>query len=129
MISVNWVLDNWDLMGVVLGIVFTAVEVVRATGNLRQGLLSLMLQAEKAAGKGELGGITGTAIMDAVVTLAMQRIVPRLPVYVRPFVTEARVRTVALWVYEHTREYLEHGRLLPPESTPEGGEMEAPPQP
>ncbi|HEY3367763.1 MAG TPA: hypothetical protein VGK74_22120 [Symbiobacteriaceae bacterium] len=111
-------ISHSQLIAVVAGILLAAVHAAQITGSLRQGLLALMLQAEKASASGELGDVTGYRITELVVQLAMQRVVPQLPLYARPFFTEQRVRRFAYFVYAEAKLYLQSGHLLPPADPP-----------
>lgn len=108
---VEYLLANPAVLVAVAAVIAAGVSTLRATGDLRQGLLSLMLRAEKALAKGELGPITGDQLMELVVATAMQRVVPLLPFWLRPFITEALVWGIAGEVYARAKDYLDDGRL------------------
>lgn len=121
-IGFEWIMANTDLIALLASILLVFVETLRATGELRQGLLALMLRAEKAVAEGEFGpNVSGPQIMDKVVAMAMERVVPKLPRYLRVFVTESVVRWLAHRVYEYAKRYLKDGKLLPEETTEQQG--------
>lgn len=95
----DWILANPDVFGTIVGaivaILLVTIATIRTTGSLRQGLLSLMLAADRARRQGKLGPIDGPQVMDLVIQAAMTRLVPRLPALVRPLVTPDRLRTLA----------------------------------
>lgn len=124
----DWILANPEAVGVVAGAVVTLLIVLaatlRVTGSLRQGLLALMLQAEKMRRKGQLGEvIDGPRVMDFVIQWAMATLVPRLPAFVRPMMTADRLRTLAQRLYDLSLDYLDDGILngtrpeLPPDES------------
>lgn len=81
------------------------------THRLRQALLQLMLQAEKKASQGDYGTVSGPELMDLVVKKAVATVVPLLPFYLRPFLTETFVRHMAELLYEKAHDYLDDGQL------------------
>jgi len=110
----DWILTHPEAAGVVAGAVVTLLIVLaatlRVTGSLRQGLLALMLQAEKMRRKGQLGEvIDGPKVMDFVIQWAMATLVPRLPAFVRPLITPERLRAIAQRLYDLSLDYLDDG--------------------
>ncbi|ASS74089.1 hypothetical protein CIG75_03200 [Tumebacillus algifaecis] len=81
------------------------------THRLRQALLQLMLRAEKQATSGAYGSVSGPELMDLVVKKAVASVVPLLPIYLRPFLTEKFVRHMAQLLYEKAYDYLDDGQL------------------
>jgi len=124
----DWILTHPEAAGVVAGAVVTLLIVLaatlRVTGSLRQGLLALMLQAEKMRRKGQLGDvIDGPKVMDVVIQWAMATLVPRLPAIIRPLITPDRLRALAQRLYDLSLDYLDDGLLngtrpeLPPDES------------
>lgn len=113
--TLNWIAGNPDatgaLIGTLLAILLAAVAALRATGSLRQGLLALMLQADRARRQGRLGPIDGPGVMDLVVQSAMSTLVPRLPAWLRPTITTDRLRTTAQRLFDMSLDYLDDGVL------------------
>lgn len=111
----QWIIEY---RGLILAAITTAllVALTGAVGwaRVRQALLGLMLRAEKAARKGDFGIITGPQLMDLVVSQFMARVVPGLPpwlIWLRPFLTEERVRQAAQFLYVKTLDYLDDGKF------------------
>lgn len=111
----QWIIEY---RGLILGAIATAllVALTGAAGwaRVRQALLGLMLRAEKAARKGDFGIVTGPQLMDLVVAQFMLRVVPGLPpwlAWLRPVLTEARVRAAAQFLYSRTLDYLDDGKF------------------
>ncbi|WP_374713119.1 hypothetical protein [Symbiobacterium terraclitae] len=123
----DWILANPETAGTIAGaiiaVLLAAVATLRTTGSLRQGLLALMLQADRARRKGLLGPIDGPQVMDLVIQVAMSRLVPRLPALIRPLITAERLRAVAQRLYDLSLDYLDDGVLngtwpeLPPDES------------
>jgi hypothetical protein len=113
MAALLYLSDHPSQVAVVASIVAAGLEAMRGTGNLKAGILAIMLRAEKAATAGEFGTITGSQLMDKVVQLTMEKIVPRLPAYWRPYCTAERVRKLAYYVYADSQLLLTGGRLIP----------------
>lgn len=112
----DWILANPETAGAIAGAVVTLLVVLvatlRVTGSLRQGLLALMLQAEKMRRKGQLVGvIDGPQVMDLVIQWALATMVPRLPAFVRPLITAERLRSMAQRLYDLSLDYLDDGVL------------------
>lgn len=109
----DWILTNPETAGTIVGAVIAtllaAVATLRATGSLRQGLLALMLAADRARRQGKLGPIDGPQVMDLVIQAAMTRLVPRLPALIRPLITADRLRAVAQRLYDLSLDYLDDG--------------------
>lgn len=112
----DWILANPEaagaIVGAVIAVLLAAVAALRTTGSLRQGLLALMLQAEKMRRKGELGDIIdGPRVMDLVIQWALATLVPRLPAVVRPFITADWLRATAQRLYDLSLDYLDDGQI------------------
>src|SRR5690606_14568754 len=117
----DWILTNPEaagaIAGVAIAILLAAVEVVRRTGSIRQALLTAMLRAERARRKGELP-FDGPVIMERVITWAMGYLRPRAPIWLRPVLTEERLRRWAQALYDAALDLLDDGLLngtRPPE--------------
>lgn len=110
----NWILNNpvetGALAGVILGILFTVIGVWKVKG-FRQGLLMLMLRLDRARRQGQLGPVDGPQVMALVVNWAMTRLVPGLPIFLRPFVTPARIEQWAQGLFDGTLDLLDDGLL------------------
>jgi hypothetical protein len=111
----DWILGNPDTAGMIAGavivILLAAVATLRATGSLRQGLLALMLQADRARRHGQLGPIDGPQVMELVIQAAMASLVPKLPLWLRLMVTADKLRTTAQRLYDLSLDYLDDGVL------------------
>jgi len=111
----DWILANPETAGTIAGaiiaVLLAAVATLRTTGSLRQGLLALMLQADRARRKGLLGPIDGPQVMDLVIQVAMSRLVPRLPALIRPLITADRLRAIAQRLYDLSLDYLDDGLI------------------
>lgn len=110
----DWILTNPEtagaIAGVIIAILLAAVEVVRRTGSIRQALLAAMLRIERGRRRGELP-IDGPAAMDFVIAWAMNSLVPRAPVWLRPVLTEERLRRWAQGLYDLALDLLDDGIL------------------
>ena len=99
----------------VLGLVaYLLVTGLVGRAQVRQALLGLMLRAEKSARKGDFGFITGPQLMELVISQFMARVAPALPpwaAWLRPFLTEDRVRAAAQFLYSKTLDYLDDGKF------------------
>lgn len=110
----EWILANPDtaatVAGLAVAVLLAAVEVIRRTGSVRQALLAAMLRIERARRRGELP-IDGPAAMDWVIAWAMTSLVPRAPVWLRPALTEERLRRWAQGLYDLALDLLDDGAL------------------
>lgn len=111
----QWIIEYRGLIVAAVAILaYLLVTGLVGWGQVRQALLGLMLRAEKAARKGDFGIITGPQLMDLVVSQFMARVVPGLPpwlIWLRPFLTEERVRQAAQFLYVKTLDYLDDGKF------------------
>lgn len=111
---IDWILANPEaagaIAGVVIAILLAAIEVLRRTGSIRQALLTAMLRAERARRKGDLP-FDGPAIMELVITWAMGYLRPRMPLWLRPMLTEDRFRRWAQSLYNGALDLLDDGLL------------------
>jgi len=109
----DWILANPEtvgtIIGAIVGILLVTIATLRTTGSLRQGLLSLMLAADRARRQGKLGPIDGPQVMDLVIQAAMTKVVPRLPAIIRPLITPDRLRALAQRLYDLSLDYLDDG--------------------
>lgn len=97
---------------VIGGVLYLVISGAQGVALLKQALLGYMLRAEKAARAGaSLGFVTPGELMEAVVRLTMTQIVPRLPAWLRPFITELLVRQWAQRLYDWARDYLDDGKM------------------
>lgn len=110
----DWILANPEttgaIAGVIVAILLAAVEVVRRTGSIRQALLAAMLRVERARRRGELP-VDGPAAMGFVIAWAMNSLVPQAPVWLRPALTEDRLRRWAQGLYDAMLDLLDDGIL------------------
>lgn len=110
-----WISNNAGMVSgliTVLGALFAAFHSVYAANrNLREAIHALMLRAEKAWKNGEFGDVDGDAVMEIVIARVISLVVPRLPMWVRPFITEVYVRKVAQVLYEKAKDYLDDGKF------------------
>jgi len=123
----DWILANPETVGTIVGaivaVLLVTIATIRTTGSLRQGLLALMLAADRARRKGLLGPIDGPQVMDLVIQAAMTKVVPRLPAIIRPLITPDRLRAIAQRLYDLSLDYLDDGLLngtrpeLPPDES------------
>lgn len=115
MLDFDWILANPETIGTIVGalvaILLVTLATIRTTGSLRQGLLALMLAADRARRKGQLGPIDGPQVMDLVIQAAMAKVVPRLPAIIRPLITPERLRALAQGLYDLSLDYLDDGLL------------------
>lgn len=104
-----------EYRGLILAAIATALLIALAGwAQVRQALLGLMMRAEKAARKGDFGPISGPELMEIVVRQFMLRVVPGLPswlAWLRPMLTEARVRATAQFLYDKTLDWLDDGKF------------------
>lgn len=111
----DWILQNPETAGAIVGALFAilvgAFEVIRRTGSIREALLAAMLRAERARRQKKLGPIDGPAVMDRVITWAMKYLVPQAPIWLRPLLTEKRLREWAQGLYNVTLDLLDDGLL------------------
>lgn len=105
----------FEYRGLITGsIALVLLVVLLGWAYVRQILLGLMLRAEKAARKGVWGVISGPELMEIVIRQFMARAVPGLPpwlVWLRPILTEAKVRRVAQFLFDKTLDYLDDGKF------------------
>lgn len=111
----QWIIEY---RGLILAAIATALllALTGAVGwaRVRQALLGLMLRAEKAARRGDFGVISGPELMEIVIRQFMARVVPGLPpwlVWLKPFLTEDRVRAAAQFLYDRTLDWLDDGKF------------------
>lgn len=102
---------NWRYpLLVVLGFaVYVAVNWRRAWAQLRELAPKLMLVAQKRAQ--ELLLANGEARMAWVVQYILTTVVPTFPAWLRPWLTEQRVRAFAQCVYDTAVDLLDDGWL------------------
>lgn len=110
----NWILANpteaGAYAGVILGILLAAFSVWKVAG-FRQGLLALMLRAERARRHGQLGPVDGPQVMDLVIQWALTYLVPGLPAWLRPVFTPDRIRAMAQGFWNLMLDLLDDGLL------------------
>jgi|GEM_PF-6166650 len=112
----DWVLGHPDEVALLAGFLVTAAALVYRQGwvGVRLALLELMHAAERARRKGLLP-VDGPAVMDWVVRRAMSDIVPRAPLWLRPSLTEQRVRGLAQRLFDKmsalTVDWVEDGHV------------------
>jgi hypothetical protein len=110
---VDWILNNpGEVATLITTLVAIAVAVFAAVkiGGFRQGLLALMLRFERARRQGKLN-LPGPQVMDLVISWAMLRLVPRLPVWLRFYITPLRIRMWAQALFDGMLDLLDDGQL------------------
>lgn len=111
----TWLAGHADALIAIAVILGGAIQTMRATHSFRQGLAALMLRAEKAQASGTLPG--GPELMNLVVQVAQARLVPMLPLWLRPLFNADRVRAIAQAVYDASRELIV-GTAIPTPNNP-----------
>lgn len=110
----DWILANpteaGTLAGVFLAILIAAVAAWKV-GGFRQGLLALMLHADRARRQGKVGPIDGPQVMALVINMAMTKLVPQLPAWLRPVITPERIQRWAQAGFDLGLDYLDDGLL------------------
>lgn len=110
----DWIMANAGIVGSIVGaivvVVLAAVDVMRRTGSVRQAILTAMLGAERARRQGTLP-IDGPAVMERVISWALDYLVPHAPAWLRPFLTEGRLRNWAQTLYNGALDLLDDGAL------------------
>lgn len=107
----SFIIANPFTVGTAVVLVSTFLASYRATRSFRESLYALMLRAEKAWKNGEFGSVTGEEVMQIVVTVAMNILVPRLPIWMRVLVTPETVKKAAQSLYNIGMDYLDDGKF------------------
>ncbi len=112
----DWILGHPEEVALLGGFLLTAAALIYRQGwaGVRLALRELMHAAERARRKGLLP-LDGPAVMDWVVRRALTDLVPRAPLWLRPVLTEARLRSLAQTLFDHMSalagDWLNDGKL------------------
>lgn len=113
---IHWYQVNADVIGVLLAAIVAAYEVGRKFGNFWKGAMALFLDLDKKATAGAFGpDVNGAALMDKAVAFAAEKLVPKLPIVLRPFATDANLRSILQWIYDHGRAAAKEMVDVPPQ--------------
>lgn len=113
----EWILAHPDETGYLVGFLVSAVlaffaAYIRQRGwqGVREGLREIMHAAERARRQGRLP-FDGPLVMEWVINQAITRLVPAAPVWLRPALTEERIRQLAQVAFDGVQDWIDNGQL------------------
>lgn len=108
----EWTLNNPEQAGALAGFLATAVILIVRNGwaRIRESLKELMLIGERKRRQNELP-FDGPAIMEWVINQALTRLVPIAPFWLRPWLTQERLRRLAQAAFDKAHDWLDNGKI------------------
>jgi len=80
------------------------------TLNWLEEQISLLMLSSEKIGRKDIA-LKGEALMEMVVMATINLLVPRLPFWLRPLVTEEYVRRLAQLLHDKAKDYIDDGKI------------------
>lgn len=111
---VEWILEHPDETGLLISLLITVTGLIiqRGWAGVRAAIQAVMHAAERARRQGKLPpAFDGPQVFEWVVTNVMIRVVPFAPFWLRPYLTEARVRTMVQRLFDGALDWIDDGEF------------------